>query len=580
MSIKLFQDYNFYTQKEGEHIFDKFRFESFEEEYFEEDLALQNEMHSKYFNVSLYNKHCLDLKLDQLFQKKIFKKSNIINEIIYDDFNYQIFNNDIESDCTNSFEDILIKPIFSDFLEQQFISDQQMVNYGLGKIDNKKQLNNNFFEFSTKELYYYSSSSSSYSNPLTFNLNDNSSNSEGVFQDKLGSRKNLQTKKTAAKLEISKRKNSNGNNKKNNSTKLKSNITSTELFNKKNQNQNECETISEKQEETRDEKRFKKQIEDLFLKVTSKKEIDFLTFFQRSYLEEKKKIYLDEQKWIQIYQNKVVQDQFRNKGVSNVDLLKIKKYFKSLSQALDKTFLSQLNQMTIRSYSPKKRKRMYNQVENDNQDMSNFMIKKIKKLAKPSKKQRDHNSGCTNKALFFSQKKNELKDNILNYNQKKQKVPETGKVTIKGQTSSQIKRKRIISRKKKGNGKKTNVTMKNQKKACFKQIHNNNFRIISSNDNDLLSKKELTGSKHISYIKRKRLNPIGKEMLNNWIEERILSNSGPYATLEEKIKLSKETKISCKQITSYLGNARNKIKRLVKKGEIIKPVWLDIQDLI
>ncbi|KAJ3452422.1 homeobox protein [Anaeramoeba flamelloides] len=581
MSIKLFQDYNFYTQKEGELIFDKFRFESLEEEYFEEDLALQNEIHSKYYNVSLYNKQCLDLKLDQLFQKKIFKKSNNINEIIYDDFNFQIFNNDIESDCTNSFEDILIKPIFNDFLEQQFLPDQQTKNnYGLGKITKQKQSSNNFFESSAKELFYYSSPSSSYSNPLILNLNSSSSNSEGAFQDKCLLGTKIQTKKTAAKLEISKRKNSNGTNKNNNSSKLKSNIYSTGLCDKKNQNQNEIETFSRKKEQTRDEKKLLKLIGNLVLKATSKKEIDFLTSFQRSYLEEKKKIEVDNQKWIQIYQNKVVQNQFRNKGVSNVDLLKIKKYFKSLSQALDKIFLKQLNQYTQISHTPKKRKRLYNQVDNNNQDISNLENTKIKKLSKLSKKPTDNILGCDNKDLFLSKNNNKINNNLLNFNQKNEKVTKNEKMSIKGQKPHQIKRKSTTNKYKQGNGKKTNRITKNHKKACLKQSHNNNLKIINSNENDLLSKKGLKSSKQISYIKRKRLNPIGKEMLNNWIQDRILSNSGPYATLEEKIKLSKETKISCKQITSYLGNARNKIKRLVKRGEIIKPVWLDIQDLI
>ncbi|KAJ3445716.1 homeobox protein meis2 [Anaeramoeba flamelloides] len=81
-------------------------------------------------------------------------------------------------------------------------------------------------------------------------------------------------------------------------------------------------------------------------------------------------------------------------------------------------------------------------------------------------------------------------------------------------------------------------------------------------------------SKKKKLIKRARLDPNAKMILNNWITERVTSENGPYATKEEKNKLAEESRISVKQITAYLGNARNKIKIQVKKGKIERPIWL------
>ncbi|KAJ6251741.1 chascon [Anaeramoeba flamelloides] len=81
-------------------------------------------------------------------------------------------------------------------------------------------------------------------------------------------------------------------------------------------------------------------------------------------------------------------------------------------------------------------------------------------------------------------------------------------------------------------------------------------------------------SKKKKLIKRARLDPNAKMILNNWITERVTSENGPYATKEEKNKLAEESRISVKQITAYLGNARNKIKTQVKRGKIERPIWL------
>ncbi|KAJ6240809.1 hypothetical protein M0813_23907 [Anaeramoeba flamelloides] len=101
------------------------------------------------------------------------------------------------------------------------------------------------------------------------------------------------------------------------------------------------------------------------------------------------------------------------------------------------------------------------------------------------------------------------------------------------------------------------------------------FDLVSDNFSELtpdqFDKKNYPKKK---FIKRTRLDPNAKMILNNWITKRISSESGPYATQEEKNKLAEESRITVKQITSYLGNTRNKIKNKVEKGEIEKPIWL------
>ncbi|KAJ3448234.1 homeobox protein mohawk [Anaeramoeba flamelloides] len=117
---------------------------------------------------------------------------------------------------------------------------------------------------------------------------------------------------------------------------------------------------------------------------------------------------------------------------------------------------------------------------------------------------------------------------------------------------------------------KVHLLLKNKHNRQKIQIHN--AKTIQ-NINKKNSQNSLSGKKSVQGILRERLSVKSKTILKKWIEKRIYTVNGPYASHQEKMRLSKAAKISYKQVSSYLGNYRRKIKECIKKGEIEAPIW-------
>ncbi|KAJ6239756.1 homeobox protein mohawk [Anaeramoeba flamelloides] len=82
-----------------------------------------------------------------------------------------------------------------------------------------------------------------------------------------------------------------------------------------------------------------------------------------------------------------------------------------------------------------------------------------------------------------------------------------------------------------------------------------------------------TNKKCPTKICRKRLPNSSKLALKQWIEKKVYTTNGPFATYQEKKILCKKTGLALKQVSSYLGNYRRKLKNKIRKGEIPIPDW-------
>ncbi|KAJ3440592.1 tgfb-induced factor homeobox 2-like x-linked [Anaeramoeba flamelloides] len=117
--------------------------------------------------------------------------------------------------------------------------------------------------------------------------------------------------------------------------------------------------------------------------------------------------------------------------------------------------------------------------------------------------------------------------------------------------------------------KKVHPLLTNKQNSQKIKIHN--VKIIKKNNQT--NQNNVNCKKQVRSIKRERLSVKSKTVLKKWIEKRIYTVNGPYASYQEKMRLSKSAKISYKQVSSYLGNYRRKIKERIKKGEIETPIW-------
>ncbi|KAJ3428323.1 hypothetical protein M0812_25956 [Anaeramoeba flamelloides] len=495
MSTKLSKDHSFSSQREMDQIFDKFKFKSFEEDPFEEDLALRNELHSKNYNVSLYNKLCLDLTTDY---SHCPKKRNKIHQIIKNDYNDQFTKNYVGNEDMNSLENILVEPIFVDYLEQQFSDQQKIQKRQLLK--NKQKNIHNFFEYSSKELYYHSSSSSSsYSNFPSFNLNHNSSNSEDVSEDQQSLIINFESEK---QLVQRKKKNEAMKNSDQVRTSKSKNSHKLCYFEKEKENEN-C--FDQKKGLGEEIKLFQEKITKLFVKTTNKNKLEFLAFFQNSYLEEKKQIDLEQKKWIRIYLNKCIDDQVATKEKMNNDIYTIKKQFNSLSKALDKKFFSQLNRYikTNNSHTKRKRRRSNNDKKIQNIKISNNKKKKFVKIKKSYNYTKNNFSLLDNNNYYFDIKKNKTKKNSLNIIQKNKRGMKKRVALTK--KSSKVKRRRTNHKNNHYHMKNNRDHNKNIHKSSFKLNDDNVRDITNSNEYSLLPKRNLKSSKKISFINKKKI---------------------------------------------------------------------------
>ncbi|KAJ3435596.1 homeobox protein transcription factor [Anaeramoeba flamelloides] len=114
----------------------------------------------------------------------------------------------------------------------------------------------------------------------------------------------------------------------------------------------------------------------------------------------------------------------------------------------------------------------------------------------------------------------------------------------------------------------------NQTRNTFKQLLNNLDMKVCNLLNQIKEKSAPWGSENVIGVKRKRLSTLTKKKLLSWFNERVSTESGPYASYDQKLLLAKSTGVSVKQVTSFLGNQRRRTKERVLKGEIMRPQWM------